>query len=272
MPSINVYLPGAVPTDLKERNRFLNYRRDQNTPKHQIRWNFIVELPFGNGRRFANTKGWVDKIIGGWQIAGLGNLRRGYWSLPTDYYPTGNPLEIYGFKYPIEDCTSGDCFPGYLYWNSYIPANRINSLDANGRPNGIMGVPENYKPANAPLIPYGQTTLPANAPANTNVSNFWDTNTVWMPLNNGNVQQVEFNDNMNPWRNQFVIAPWTWGQDASAQKFFTFSERVQLRVSVDFFNVFNHPNNQAPGGNGILSLRNSGSNARTTQLGARLQW
>jgi hypothetical protein len=77
---------------------------------------------------------------------------------------------------------------------------------------------------------------------------------------------------MNPWRNQFVIAPWTWGQDASAQKFFTFSERVQLRVSVDFFNVFNHPNNQAPGGNGILSLRNSGSNARTTQLGARLQW
>jgi hypothetical protein len=273
MPSTNVFLPGAVPTDSKERNRFLNYRRDQNTPKHQIRWNFTVELPLGKGKPFfGNSKGWVDKLIGGWQIAGIGNLRQGWWSLPTDYYPTGNPLEIYGFKYPIQDCTSGDCFPGYLYWNSYIPANRINTRDANGKPNGIMGVPDNYKPANAPLIPWGQTARPANAPANTDVSDFWDTNTVWMPLNNGTVQQVEFNDNLNPWRNQFVIAPWTWGQDASAQKFINFNERVTLRLSVDFFNVFNHPNNQAPGGNGILSLRNSGSNARTTQLGARLQW
>ena len=76
---------------------------------------------------------------------------------------------------------SGDCFPGYLWWNGYIPANRINSVDANGKPNGIMGVPDNYKPANAPLIPWGQTALPANAPADTDVSDFWDTNTVWMP-------------------------------------------------------------------------------------------
>ena len=64
-----------------------------------------------------------------------------------------NPIEIYGYKYPIEDCTSGACFPGYLWWNGYIPANRINSMDAQGRPNGIMGVPANYKPAATPLIP-----------------------------------------------------------------------------------------------------------------------
>ena len=273
MPSINVFLPGAVPTDSNERNRFLNYRRDQNTPKHQIRWNFIFELPFGRGKKvLGNARGFVDKLIGGWQIAGLGNIRQGYWSLPTNYYPTGNPVEIYGFNNPIEDCTSGDCFPGYLYWNSYIPANRINTRDANGKPNGIMGVPSNYKPANAPLIPWGQTALPANAPANTNVSAFWDTNTVWMPLNNGTVQQVTFDNNLHPWRNQFALAPWTWGQDASAQKFINITEGILLRINVDFFNVFNHPNNQGPGGNGILSLRNSGSNARVTQLGLRLQW
>ena len=61
---------------------------------------------------------------------------------------------------------------------------------------------------------------------------------MWMPLKNGTVQQVDFNDNLNPWRNQFVIAPWIWGQDASAQKFIAFNERVVLRLSVDFFNVF----------------------------------
>ena len=127
--------------------------------------------------------------MGGWQVAGIGNTRQGYWSLPTNYYPTGNPIEIYGFKYPIQDCQSGTCFPGYLWWNGYIPANRINSVDANGKPNGIMGVPSNYKPATAPLIPWGQTALPPNAPAGTNVSGFWDTNSVWIPLNNGTVQR-----------------------------------------------------------------------------------
>jgi hypothetical protein len=46
-----------------------------------------------------------------------------------------------------------------------------------------------------------------------------------------------------------------------------------LRFNLDFFNVFNHPNNPASiGDNGILSTRNSGSNARVTQLGLRLAW
>jgi hypothetical protein len=38
--------------DFDKRNRFLNYRRDQNTPKHNIKWNFIVEAPFGKGKKF----------------------------------------------------------------------------------------------------------------------------------------------------------------------------------------------------------------------------
>ena len=79
---------------------------------------------------------------------GIGSTKTSYWTLPTNTYPTtGNPIEVYGYKYPIEDCQSGECYPGYLWWNGYIPANRINSRDASGKPNGIMGVPSNYKPA-----------------------------------------------------------------------------------------------------------------------------
>ena len=274
MPSINTFLPGAVPTDFDARNRFLNYRRDQNNPKHQIKWNFIVEVPVGKGKKLlGNSRGVVEKLVGGWQIAGLGSVRQGYWSLPTGNYPTANPIEIYGYKYPIQDCQSGTCFPGYLWWNGYIPSNRINSVDANGKPNGIMGVPSNYKPAVAPLIPVGQTALPPNAPAGTNVSSFWDTNTVWIPLSNGTVQQTTFNDNLNPYRNQFKLAPFQWFQDASAFKFVNITERVVFRFAVDFFNIFNHPNNPtAIGANGVLSTRNSGSGARVMQLGARLMW
>ncbi len=274
MQSLNAYLPGTVPTDFDTRNRFLNYKRDPNTPKHQIRWNFIAELPIGRGKALlGSAKGITQKLVGGWQVAAIGNTMQGWWSLPTTYYPTGNPIEYYGFKYPIQDCTSGSCFPGYLYFNGYIPANRINSVDANGKPNGIMGVPANYKPSTAPLIPQGQTALPPNAPAGTNVSSFWDTNNVWIPLNNGQVQRVVYNNNLNPWRNQYVPLPWQWFQDASAFKFIAITEKVNLRFNVDFFNVFNHPNNPtAIASTGILSTRNSGSGARTTQLGARLQW
>ena len=274
MPSINTFLPGSVPSDFDERNRFLNYKRDPNTPKHQIRWNFIADLPIGRGKKLlGNSRGITEKLIGGWQIAGIGSTKQGYWSLPTDNYPTGTPIEIYGTKYPIQDCTSGACYSGYLYWNGYIPANRINSVDANGKPNGIMGVPKDYKPAVSPLIPWGQTALPANAPANTNVSSFWDTNSVWVPLNNSPAQRVDYNNNLNPWRNQYVIAPWQWFQDASVFKFIGITENVTLRFNIDFFNVFNHPNNTTSiGGNGLLSLRNLGSGARVTQLGVRLAW
>jgi hypothetical protein len=283
LPGLNEFLPGAVPTDLDERTRFLNYQREGlpafsgtgvGAPKHRVRWNFIVELPFGRGKKFAGGAGGaLNKLIGGWQIAGAGFLVSRYWTLPTNIYPNGNPIEIYDYKYPIEDCTSGVCFPGYLWWNGYIPANRINSYDSQGRPNGIMGVPENYRPAGQPLIPYGSTALPANAPANTRVSQFWDTNTVWIPLSNGTVQRTTFNDNLHPWRNQYFGAPLQWFQDAALFKFIPINERVTLRFNIDFFNVFNHPNNPtAVSGNGVLSTRNSGSAARVTQLALRLNW
>ena len=78
-----------MPTDLQERNRFLNYKRDPNTPKHQIRWNWIVDIPLGRGKKFAgNASGVADKLLGGWQIAGTGNWRTTYFTLPTNLYQT----------------------------------------------------------------------------------------------------------------------------------------------------------------------------------------
>jgi TonB-dependent receptor-like protein len=273
---LNQFLPGAVPQDFDARNRFLNYSRDTGTPKHQVRWNWVYELPIGKGKKFAGTSNrFLDTVIGGWQLASTGQIRSNYFNLAssTNDYPTGVPVEVYGEKYPIQDCTTGACFPGYLYWNGYIPANRINSVDAQGRPNGIMGVPSNYMPAVAPLIPWGSTALPANAPANTVVSQFWDTSNVWVPLSNGNVPRLTYNDNLNPYRNQRVVGPRQWFMDASLFKFAKLTEGLTLRFNVDFFNVLNNPNNPSDvGDNGILSTRNSGSPARVTQLTVRLQW
>jgi hypothetical protein len=275
IPDTNQFLPGAVPTDINARDRLINYERDTSIPKHRVRWNFLADLPFGNGKFIGrNAGGVLNGIIGGWQVAGGGSLRSTYFALPTTIYPTtGNPIEVYGYKYPIQDCRGGACKPGYLWWNGYIPSNQINSVDANGNPNGIMGVPANYKPAAQPLIPAGTTALPPNAPAGTNIVGLWDTNTVWIPLKNGTVQRTTFNDNLHAWRQQFLPGVRQWVQDASLFKRIPINERVFLRFNADFFNVFNMPGNpNSIGANGMLSTRNSGQASRELQLTLRLQW
>ena len=273
IPELNQFLPGAVPTDIEQRKRLINYQRDITIPKHRLRWNWIADLPFGKGKRLGgNAGGLLDRIIGGWQIAGLGSLRSNYFSLPTGIYPTGEKIELYGYKYPIQDCRAGACRPGYLWWNGYIPVNRINSVDANGRPNGVMGVPSNYRPAGQPLIPAGSTTPPANFPGGSLVP-FWDTNTTWVRLRNGAVERTNFNDGLHPWRQQYFPGVRQWGLDASLFKTIAINERVSVRFNADFFNVLNRPGTpNSIGGDGLLSTFNSGQGAREMQLTLRLIW
>lgn len=182
-----------------------------------------------------------------------------------------------GISTPIQNCTGGACVPGYLWWNGYIPATQINSRDANGRPNGYEGVPANYKPAVTPLIPAGSTVLPPNAPANTNVSQFWDTNTVWIPLQNGAIQQTGFNTGLKPFQNQYIPGVRQWSLDASLFKTIRLREQSEPRFNADFFNVLNSPGNvnalgTANSDAAFLSTQASGNNPRSLQLTLRLTW
>lgn len=266
---LNQYLPGIVPTDPNERNRFLNYQRDPSFPKHSVNWNWIADLPFGKGKPIAgNARGLLDKVIGGWQIAGLGSLNSNYFSLPANIYPTGEKIEIYGYKYPIQDCRSGVCQPGYLWWNGYIPPQQINSVDAKGRPNGVMGVPANYKPAGQPLIPWPQTPVP-----NDPMAPYYGTNTVWLPMKNGTQQRTSYDPGLHPWQNQYFPGVRQWGLDASLFKRFQITESVFVRLNATFLNVLNHPGNpNAIGGDGVLDTQISGQGARRLQLTLRLTW
>jgi hypothetical protein len=269
----SAYLPGAVPTDLDQMNRFLNYARDTAIPHHQLRWNWVADLPFGRDKLVGRQAGrFLNSVIGGWQVAGTGSYNSRYWSLPTgNYGPTGK-VERYGTKYPIQDCSSGVCVPGYLAWNGYISPPLINRTNAAGQCTGICGIPADYAPSNQPLIPYGQTAMPANAPANTNVSTYWETQTVWVPLKDGSVVRTGMNTNMHWWANQYQAAPWAFNLSASLFKAFSLTERVKLRLNADFFQVLNNPGLTTPGGGGILSTQNSSNSPRNLQLTLRLTW
>ncbi len=265
----DVFLPGAVPTDYNQLNRFLNYHRDAEIPKHRFNYNWIVDLPFGRGKTFAShSNGFLDRLIGGWQIAGSGSIVSRWWTLPTSNYGSFGKVEIYGTKYPIQDCRSGTCYEGYLYWNGYIPANRINSYASNGTPNGVMGVPADYKASNQPII-----TTPANGGSSSEpLYAYYDTNTVWVPMKNGSLQRIAYDSNLNPWRNQYMLGPLAWSLNASAFKTVRIAEQVALRFNADFFNVLNRPGYGNPGSDGIISLRNSANDPRLLQLSLRLIW
>jgi len=280
---VTSFLPGTVPTDEHQRMRLLMYGRDTTVPQHEIRWNWIVDLPFGKGKPLGrNAGGWLNALIGGWQVSGLGRWNTNWFMLPTNNFPTGVPVQYYGHKYPIQDCRSGQCRPGYLMWNGYIPAMQINSHDAHtGLPNGVEGVPADYKPAVAPLWPYPADYYSRSAATDPNF-NYYGTNTVWIPVTNGTPYQIDITPYGNgglagspvsPWINQPILSTNTWVQDASLVKNFAFKERVNLRLQFDFFNVFNIPGNSpSAGGDGIVSTYTGYNSPRTMQISGRLTW
>ena len=255
-----IFLPGTFPQSQEDRLRFYRYQRDTDIPKHRFRFNYLLDLPVGRGKKFAGNIGSkANRLIGGWQIAGYGTTSSRYWSLPTgNWGPTSQP-EIYGTQYKIQDCRGGACFRGYLYYNGYIPANRINV------PNGVLGIPPSYKPSSQPINP---------APATGTVDpNFNDTNNVLVPLKNGSNQLVAYDNGLHPWRNQAILGPWLTNMTASLFKTVPITERVSLRLNLDAFNVLNQPGLPLPDSTtGILSLRTSAQGARTMQYTARLSW
>jgi hypothetical protein len=62
--------------------------------RQQVNANIVYELPFGKGKRFANgAPGWVNQIIGGWQVSsimrfstGLPTVIQGNYTWNTNYW------------------------------------------------------------------------------------------------------------------------------------------------------------------------------------------
>lgn len=257
---------GLTQTQLE---RLLLYRRDTTIPKQRLSWNWVADIPVGKGKWLGrDMRGVLDAFIGGWQISGYGTWNTSWFALPGDQFPTGNKFEVYGTKYPIQDCRSGRCLSGFLWYNGYINPAQINSVDAKGKPNGIMGVPGNYKPAFQNLIPFPESPVPndPNRP-------YYGTNTVFVPLKDGTVYRGGWTG-IAPLINQYVESRGLWSLSASLFKTFPIKERVRMRVQWDVFNPTNSPQQpQTPGNSqGLLYTYLSGAAARSMQFTLRLLW
>ncbi len=55
--------------------------------RHNITANYNLALPFGKGKAFLNNSGWLDRIIGGWQLNGVAHYSSAF---PFSAIATGN--------------------------------------------------------------------------------------------------------------------------------------------------------------------------------------
>jgi len=229
----------------------LAYFNSANIPPHRVRFNGIVDLPFGRGKRFgADVSGAVNQIIGGWQVAFIGDWRSGYYlTINTgrgvfgDYIidPGDRPeVEIYGenqilwFAGDVDpsSCTGGDC----AAMAAFIPQDRSQRA----------------------IRPYGD--------------NF--DNRVDVPLNDGTLRPTNVLSGFYwPFARNNFMGPRNWNLDLSIFKHFYFTEDMKLRFTADFFNFLNHPNNGNPNStSGLVNLGVQSNEPRTLQLSLRLDF
>ena len=83
----------STPFDLQ--NRFNNYAWSDFDRRHSFAGFYVVELPFGKGRKFgAGIPTALDWVIGGWQVSGTGS------------YASGKPFTVYSGLFTVSDLVS----------------------------------------------------------------------------------------------------------------------------------------------------------------------
>ena len=77
-------------------NRYENYMVDTGIPKHHIQFNGIYDLPFGRGKQLlGNANRWENEIVGGFQLAGSGQVISQDFAVGSGNWGPTNPIHVY---------------------------------------------------------------------------------------------------------------------------------------------------------------------------------
>jgi hypothetical protein len=228
----------------------LGYANSDSVPAHRIRWNGIYDLPFGRGKKFGtNAGGVLNHLIGGWQVAFIGEWRSGLWmGVNSGLYLFGDPtldagerveMNIFGRRQRL--WFRGDFDPTLA---TDVDQQRLQQLVPLDRSQRL-------------LRPVG--------------SNF--DNRLPQTLANGQTVLTNVNENLNWNARNFFRGPGSWNQDLSVFKNFSITERIRTRFTADFFNAFNHPVDVAPNtSTGLQDLSTQLNDPRIIQFSLRVEW
>jgi hypothetical protein len=214
--------------------------------------------------------------------------------------PSKGNLSLYKKNAQINDCRTGTCRKTYEWFNGYIPPTSISgNACAAGLPTVVSGLPGGWAPyqqpmdnlCGAPVLSGG--TLKANpgkyfgdndvatnnVNGQTNSATGTEISYGVVPSNNDNGSSESAIDVTNPYGHTALHGPTNWNADASLFKVFPITERTNVRMNVDAFNVFNHqglPNPSGSDGTVCYSAGGVGCSsynaARTLQLTLRVSF
>ncbi len=245
----NILLLGGGSNSYDQLLKLVHYN-SANVPAQRVRWNGVYDLPFGRGKKIgSNAHGLLNHLIGGWQIATIGEWRGGNWlSVTAGEYLSGDPT---------------------------LSADQRLLLTFAGRPQRLW-FRGDFNPALASNVDAGAllALVPANQadrllrPAGPRLDN-----TLPQTLANGTTRFTPIGATVNPNARAFFRGPGAWNLDLSLFKNFQLSEKAQLRFTADFFNAPNHPLDGNPNATtGLQDLSAQPNEPRIIQFSARVSW
>ena len=253
-------------------NKFENYGAvdvdnglNATAPTQHLQFNYIYDLPFGRGKRyFSGASKLVNEIVGGYQLAGDGQLLNQDFAINSENWgptasstgPSSASLHVYKHGHPIVDCTNGTCYHEYLWWNGYIAptSNANNACSAQSGAKVVSDLPANYVAYQSPMDTHCTATTK---------DTYYGDNEVTETFTNGKTQNVGYqpgpNSNTggsdpagwtgeNPFSKTVLPGPFNFNMDASLYKVFPITESTNLRFNMDVFNLLNNQGSVNPSG------------------------
>jgi hypothetical protein len=209
------------------------YKPDTAIPFHHITFNGVVELPFGRGKRFLpGVSKLADEAVGGWQIAGAGQVISQGFAPALGNWGAVNPIKMYKNGVTVTDCISV-CQPKKLWFNGYI-------LPSAGQMGKISGLPSGYVVGQAASPAYeSPINFTGSGGAITGTSNNVNVTGPTGTFNNIAFTPGPSNLGSNPFSRTVLQGPFNYNVDLSVFKVFPITERMALRFNADAFNALN---------------------------------
>ena len=174
--------------------------------------NYLIELPFGKNKRYLNGGGFVDKLVGGWQVNGINR------------YQSGVPLSFF---------TSDPTFTDFLQLAGYLGNLRLNPtgqpFESNGAFIDARFGQQAINPgafATPPQFGSGFLNNPSGAPIGSAAYAAYY------------ADPLRFFGTLAP-ALSFVHSPAFYSEDISFLKKTSIREAVTLELGAELFNAFN---------------------------------
>jgi hypothetical protein len=201
------------------RNMRLGYGPSLFDIRHAMNINGTYDLPFGKGKQFANKRGVVDKIVGGWTMGSILTFQTGTPFLLGGGSGNGNPTTASTFNNGPNDAGLGD---GGVVLHGVTVSQLQSSVGTYRIPGqaSVDFINPKYLANNGTGGGANPAYITPNVTAGTIAQRVW------------------------------LYGPHYWNDDLSLTKHIAIRESVSFSLQAEMLNVFNHPNFQPGAGAG----------------------